>query len=92
MRIDDKTKARLQEMHERAGDKVLYGIDVISLVETIYRTDSEIYKAMTDGEQISGLVKKTIRKDKDSVTGAMKARLYHLCVGYENAMNTEQGN
>ena len=90
--LDQETQERLQNMRERAGDKVLYSIDVISLVETIYTEDSEIYKAMVNGEQISGLVKKTIRTDKDSVTGTMKIRLFNLCVKYENAFNAEQGN
>ena len=90
--LDKDTKDRLQEMKERAGDKVLYSIDVISLVETIYTADSDIYKAMVNGEQISALVKATIRTDKDSVTGTMKARLYNLCVKYESTFSVEQDN
>ena len=89
MEFDNDTKAILDDMQKRAGDKVVYDIDVISLVETIYTTKSEIYKAMVAGEQISGLVKKTMKMGKESATGAMKARLYALCIKEESNLAGE---
>ena len=88
-REDKWIQERLERLEEEAGDKVLYGIDVISLVVSAYGTDSEIYDAMVKGNAISKMVRKTMKENEDNVMSLLKCRLYNLCLSHESNMNDE---
>lgn len=65
-----------------------YGIDVISLVISMYGKNSEIYKTMSTGENISGLIEKSIQEQMADIEN--KKRLLEMCKEREKLVEESQ--
>ncbi len=65
---------------------MIYDKNVIGLVVEIFRKDSEIYKALMNGDKISPLVKKSFSKKGFGVTRIKdKKKLFNMCKEQECA-------
>ncbi|MBP3630680.1 MAG: hypothetical protein J6J23_04235 [Clostridia bacterium] len=89
MEISDVCKEMLERLKKNAGDKVVYGIDVISLAYGIFGDEHEIYKAMVGGQRISTMVGKTIKPGGDKFKSVLKARLLMLCQSREKEIDNQ---
>lgn len=76
----------IKEKNNIAKVECFYGIDVISLVLSLYGKDSEIYKAMAKGEMISGMVRTDIKTKgtKAAYRIADKKKLYKMAKDKES--------
>lgn len=66
----------------------IYGVDEISLIFSRYGQDSDIYKAMASGKNVSGLIAKSIEKHLQEIQE--EKRLLEMCQERENLV--EQSN
>lgn len=69
-------------------EECFYGIDVISLVLSVYGKDSEVYKAMATGKNISSMIEESLKKNLQIVE--TEKMLLHMCKEIEESM--EQSN
>ena len=55
----------------------IYGMDEISLIVSYYGKESDIYKAMANGENISGFIEESSKKHLETVE--KEKRLLQMC-------------
>lgn len=55
----------------------IYGMDEIGLIFSYYGRESDIYKAMANGENVSGLIEESIKKHLESAE--KEKRLLAMC-------------
>jgi hypothetical protein len=91
MEISKECKKMLERLKKKAGEAVIYDIDVISLAYGVYGDEHEIYQAMVAGERISGMVGDSIKPGGDKFKSVLKARLLMLCEARENELDNQNG-
>lgn len=72
----EKFKRTIQPGTIKPG-QCIYGADEIGLIFSHYGQDSEIYKAMASGENVSGLIAKSIEKHLKEIQE--EKRLLEMC-------------
>ena len=87
MAIEQDCKEMLERLKKKAGDAVIYDIDVISLAYGVYSDEHPIYKAMVAGERISKKVESSIKPGGDKFMAVLKARLLMLCLEREKQLD-----
>ena len=83
----EKFKRTIQPGTIKPG-QCIYGADEIGLIFSRYGQDSEIYKAMASGENVSGLIAKSIEKHLQEIQE--EKRLLEMCKEREDLV--EQSN
>ena len=72
----EKFKRTITSSEIKSG-QCIYGIDEIGLILSYYGKESEIYKAMANGENVSGLIEESIKKHLESIK--KEKRLLAMC-------------
>lgn len=76
----EKFKRTIQPGTIKPG-QCIYGANEIGLIFSLYGPDSDIYKAMANGENVSGLIAKSIEKHLQGIQE--EKRLLEMCKARE---------
>lgn len=83
----EKFKRTIKPGEIKAGE-CIYGLDEIGLIFAHYGKDSEIYKAMANGQAVSSMIEQSIQKELESIEN--KKRLLKLCQERERLVEESQ--
>ena len=85
--VKEKFERTIRPSEIKPG-QCIYGIDEIGLIQAHFGKESEIYKAMANGNAVSEMIEKSIKDQMADIEN--KKRLLEMCIKRERLVEENQ--